>query len=841
MPSFWGKKKEGEPEEEAKEEKKAEEPPAPASPEGGAAPPKDAAPPKEGEWIQQEDEAGRLGLTAEERAAQLEAEEAAAPEEKAPEVAELVLKLEKVEGRLEATEQARVDMADRLQRMSEQIGELRTIALERERTMGVLEADFELIKSVFEEVKPSEIGRELERKEKSITQLGVRVEKVERVLDRFTEEVRAFRETLDRIKGVENLVEMGQKLKEQADRSDEAKKYIDRMAAKVESIFGELSSRLMTLDTTLGKIEGLEEFSRDATKALDEVGTKMKGLAAAEELRNFPSKEEFKQSLAEIRKSLDERLAALTSGVEGVRTGLQEGLQASAREMAELETRLRKVERPTQAFLDEVEAVKKRLLALSTRLDLETLLKERERIMKEGGDPALLASVEAQIEDARTLGRIMRVLEEHGEILGRLAKAALVDEESLKRLREKIRSEDLAELKQALEERIRRIEIPKEVRKSLQREVAAEVGEAVKEELRRAELLLDKKLEAAERLRRSLEEAVASIPDRIQAALGEVRTSLDAQGNRAAQMEKELTETRARIEVLAGQFGPVALRIDGFAQDLARLRARGRSTEELLREKETLLATLDALKMKHEAGILSRDVYEATLKQDLDRLAEIDGRLEEATRLEEARRRAEAAERGVKELADICRGFPTRDDLDKALATFRAEETERMRARLEESLADGQRSVEGKLAELRLALQRLSDHSQKLVGQEALQSAFSNLQKEVLQRVEVLSESRFGRLQADAERREARLREELDSLRRETLRKLDRLPVEMESRFMEVETRIRDEAQVREALERRLSDLHRELAFLQQRNHPRSLDDLQREREKLLSVIQGAK
>lgn len=828
MAPFW-KRGEGEPEAE-KPKEEATPPPAP--------PP----PVKEGEFPVQEDEAGRLGKTAEERAMELEALEAAeAREEKVPGVEELVLKLEKVEGRLEATETARIDMADRLQRMSEQIGELRTIALERERTMGVLEADFELIKSVFEEVKPSEIGKELDRKERSISQLGVRVEKVERVLDRFTEEVRTFRETLDKVKGVENLVEMGQRLREQADRTEDAKKYVDRMAAKVESIFGELSTRLMTLDTLVGKVEGLEEFSRDATKALDDVGTKLKGLASTEELRAYLTKEELEKRFVNFQRSLEERLTPLAAAVREFQTALQEGLRANAQEVAGLEARIAKIEKPSKALYAELDAIKERLASVAKKQDIETLLKERERILATG-DRELLASIEAQIEEARTLGRLLRMVEEQGESLARLARAALVDEDTLEKWRQKIREEDIGALKRDLEDRIRRLEIPKEVRRSLQKEAAAEASGAVKEELRRAELLLEKKLESAERLRKRMEEMVGNVPGEVKAQTEGLRASLDAAASKAERLERELIELKTRFDSLEGKrMDQLSLRLDALAQDVAGLKSRNRSAEDLLREKEALLSTLETLRLKKEAGFISREIYETSLNADLGRLSEIDARLEEIARLDQARKKAEEAERAVRELADICKTFPTREDLDKLREAIRTEEMAQVQARAEKAFGEAQRALESQVAEARFSLQRLNDMAQKLVDRETLQSALAQSQKEVLQKTEALLDPRLARVQAAVERKEAGLREEMEALRREVGRRLERVPAEMEARFMDLELRLRDAAQAREALERRLGELQREFLFVQQRSQKRSLDDLLREREQLRSLIQGSR
>jgi hypothetical protein len=284
-----------------------------------------------------------------------------------------------------------------------------------------------------------------------------------------------------------------------------------------------------------------------------------------------------------------------------------------------------------------------------------------------------------------------------------------------------------------------------------------------------------------------------------------------------------------------------ALRLDALAQDLARMRARNRSAEELLRDKEAILSTLDALRLKHESGFISREVYEASLKEDLGRLSEIDARLEEVARLEQARRKAEEAEKAVRELADICKAFPTREDLDKLRESIRTEEMEQMRARLEKGVGEAQRTLEGQVAEARLALQRLGDVTQKLVDREGLQTALGQVQKEALQRAEALIDPRLARLQSAVERREEALREEVEALRKEVGRRLERVPAEMEARFMDMELRIRDAAQARDGLERRLGELHRELLLVHQRSQRRGLDDLLREREQLKSLIQGAK
>jgi hypothetical protein len=90
-------------------------------------------------------------------------------------------------------------------RVSEQVGEIRSMVLEREKSFGLLEADFEMIKDVFEDIKPDEFSKELNKKEQEIMGVSIRVEKLEAVLNRLTEEVGEFRKLLEKIKALKIL------------------------------------------------------------------------------------------------------------------------------------------------------------------------------------------------------------------------------------------------------------------------------------------------------------------------------------------------------------------------------------------------------------------------------------------------------------------------------------------------------------------------------------------------------------------------------------------------------------------------------------------------------------
>ena len=206
-------------------------------------------------------------------------------EEKGINLDELLLKTEKIEGKLASFEEARGRIDDRIMRVSEQVGEIRSMVLEREKSFGLLEGDFEMIKDAFEDIKPSEFSKELNKKEQAIMGVSVRVEKMEAILARLSEDVSEFRKLLDTIKSFENLVDVAREINEKISGINETKKYTERLAAKSESIFAELNKQVMALEDYRNKIEQTAELAAETRESPD-MGTLMKKAMANPDIRS---------------------------------------------------------------------------------------------------------------------------------------------------------------------------------------------------------------------------------------------------------------------------------------------------------------------------------------------------------------------------------------------------------------------------------------------------------------------------------------------------------------------------------------------------------------------------
>lgn len=296
-------------------------------------------------------------------------------EEKKPTIDELLVKLEKIDGKLEVVDRFRETTDERTSRLSEQIGELRSMIMERERTSRNMEADFEKIKTLVKEIDPMALVKESEKKEKKIIETQVKIEKLENTISKLGEEVSGFRKVMDKIKSFENLVDLAKEVRGKISDVEDSKKYTDRLAAKVEAIFGELNKKLLELEEYKTKIDNLDELTRELVKSLDEA--KMNITDMKDRVEKLPTSKDFEDKylnlvgavdalekktrileLEKISEDLGERMKEL--GTDFVELKRLEELSKERRRITELMTSVEEDHKQGLISDDSYEEVKKK-------------------------------------------------------------------------------------------------------------------------------------------------------------------------------------------------------------------------------------------------------------------------------------------------------------------------------------------------------------------------------------------------------------------------------------------------------------------------------------------------
>ncbi len=439
-----------------------------------------------------------------------------ADDERASSLDQLMLALEKLEGRLVASDESKSRSDERLLRLAEEIGELRTMVLERERTFGGMQAEFERIRDIFETTDPMSVTRELEKKERDIMMNTVSVEKISTITENTNKEVRSLRDILDKLKGFENLVEISNEVQKKIMRVEDTKRYVDRLAAKTERIFGDMSRSMLELEGQKSTIENVDELSKEIIRSVDEIQLKLNNFVdekKLDQMRGIIKEEDIGELRKSLEKSLEEakvppevesRLGDIEQSVKGFETetmALKRKLtkvpiDEFGAKMGEIDNEVRNVRREIAHMrhktekhsIEELQNEKKHMVEVLELLDIQY---DRRLITKESYEEAVygnvkrLTEINAEIDDQLLTRRLIERVKEQSKSLNSLSERYenFLNIDDLMKFKEDIVDQDITRVRSELESQINSTIIPPDVRENIKSEIANEILGAVHAEM----------------------------------------------------------------------------------------------------------------------------------------------------------------------------------------------------------------------------------------------------------------------------------------------------------------------------------------------------------------------
>ncbi|MEM5793409.1 MAG: hypothetical protein QXY45_03600 [Candidatus Aenigmatarchaeota archaeon] len=211
----------------------------------------------------------------------------------------LLMKVEQLEGKMEIIGSYKTELEERLSHLSEEVGEIRSMILEVDKSFGKIENEFEKIKETIGDIEPLKIKKVFEKKDREIEEVRTKIERLEEIVKEIGNETENFRKTMEKIKSFENLVDVAKRIDEKIRLIDDTKKYSDRTSAKVEALFSEISEKVNELELQKEKISKLDELTTEITQMLDEISIKINDYVTSKDLKKL--KEELKEEMKKIK------------------------------------------------------------------------------------------------------------------------------------------------------------------------------------------------------------------------------------------------------------------------------------------------------------------------------------------------------------------------------------------------------------------------------------------------------------------------------------------------------------------------------------------------------------
>src|SRR3989344_852868 len=230
--------------------------------------------------------------------------------------------IDRLKASVESFSEVRKALNERISMMNQQIGELRAMILDRDRTIQELELKAVKAADLVESVQPDKLMIELQREDAKFEALKANLEGNESIMDRVLGELKEMRRKLDFFRGIEEIIKLGEEFRKEliAIKRVEATIHID--TDKVETIYSELRRKFQDIDMFSDSLHEVRASLNQSVKDVEFLKTKVSGLVDKGELDKITTKvQKYIDALKEINKSssLQKDLVQLKSILESIK------------------------------------------------------------------------------------------------------------------------------------------------------------------------------------------------------------------------------------------------------------------------------------------------------------------------------------------------------------------------------------------------------------------------------------------------------------------------------------------------------------------------------------------
>jgi hypothetical protein len=237
-------------------------------------------------------------------------------------VGQLSVQVEKLKASNEAFAEVRKSFTERFNRTSEQIGELRAMILDRDKSIQTIELKAVKAADLVETVQPEKIMTDVQKAEARIEALKANLEGNESIMGRVMDELKDVKKKVEFFRGIEEIVKLSEETKSEL---IEVKKIESRIALntdKVDTIYAEIRKKFQDLDVFTSQLQELKAQGDQNEKDIQFVKDKIVNLASKDDLDKLVNKvQRYVDALKDLEKksSMTKDIDQLKSLLDGLK------------------------------------------------------------------------------------------------------------------------------------------------------------------------------------------------------------------------------------------------------------------------------------------------------------------------------------------------------------------------------------------------------------------------------------------------------------------------------------------------------------------------------------------
>lgn len=230
-------------------------------------------------------------------------------------VTKIQTEVDRMKAGIEAFAEVRKSFTERFSRVSEQIGELRSMILERDKSIQEIELKAIKAYDLVASVQPEKIMTQVQKQDAKAEALKANLEGNEAIMDRVMEELKNVKKKVEFFRGVEEIVKLSEEVKRELIEIKKIESRISLHADKVDTIYAEMRKKFQFIEEAESKLNELKVGSDQNAKDVNFLKDRIGGLASKEEVERLVSKvQRYIDALKEIQKK-----SSLTRDIEEIR------------------------------------------------------------------------------------------------------------------------------------------------------------------------------------------------------------------------------------------------------------------------------------------------------------------------------------------------------------------------------------------------------------------------------------------------------------------------------------------------------------------------------------------
>lgn len=220
---------------------------------------------------------------------------------------------------VESFGEVRKSLTERISGISEQIGELRAMILDRDRAIREIELKAIKAADLVEAVQPEKLMISLQKQDAKFEALKANLEGNESIMERIMEELKEMRRKLEFFRDIDETIKLSEEVRKELIEIKRVEANVHINADKVDTIYSESRKKYQEIDIFNESVQELKVSAEQNSKDIEVIKTRITGLADKDELEKLIAK--F-QKYVETLKDLN-RTSALSKDVSELKQMLE--------------------------------------------------------------------------------------------------------------------------------------------------------------------------------------------------------------------------------------------------------------------------------------------------------------------------------------------------------------------------------------------------------------------------------------------------------------------------------------------------------------------------------------